>query len=57
LKAVPDDASQGLYYIKETTTSWEDRLKNSINQKKIEAGRAIDSGIRDWLCRINCRRY
>jgi hypothetical protein len=49
--------SQGLYYIKETTTSWEDRLKNSINQKKIEAGRAIDNGIRDWLCRINCRRY
>jgi hypothetical protein len=57
LKAVPDDASQGLYYIKETATSWEEKILNSVQQKKIGAGRAIDNGLRDWLCRINCRRY
>ncbi|WCM93366.1 hypothetical protein M5C99_01110 [Acidovorax sp. NCPPB 2350] len=49
--------SQGLYYIDTKAQSWQDDLRNTAEQKKVEMGRAIDQGVKDWLCRIRCVRY
>jgi hypothetical protein len=57
LKALPDQTTQGLYYINTKSQSWQEEIKEAVQQKKVEIGRAIDQGVRDWLCRINCRRY
>ncbi|GKT21843.1 hypothetical protein [Acidovorax sp. SUPP3334] len=57
LKMLPEQTAQGMYYIDTTAQSWQDDLRNAIEQKKVEAGRAIDRSVRDWLCRISCGRY
>ncbi|GKT21435.1 hypothetical protein [Acidovorax sp. SUPP3334] len=57
LKTLPENTAQGLYYIDTKVQSWQDELRNVIEQKKVEMGRAIDTGVKDWLCRISCRRY
>ncbi|GKT21459.1 hypothetical protein [Acidovorax sp. SUPP3334] len=54
---IPDQTAQGMYYINTAAQSWQDELRDAIEQKKVEAGRAIDRGVRDWLCRITCVRY
>ncbi len=57
LKALPEKAGQGIYYIDEKSKSWLDEVGDSVQQKKAEMGRAMDQGVKDWLCRIGCRRY
>lgn len=57
LKALPEKAEQGIYYIDEKSKSWLDEIGDSVQQRKAEMGRAMDQGMKDWLCRIGCRRY
>ncbi|GKS74691.1 hypothetical protein AVME950_07365 [Acidovorax sp. SUPP950] len=57
LKMLPEETAQGIYYIDTKAQSWQDDLRNTAEKKKIDTGRAIDKGLRDWLCRINCIRY
>jgi len=57
LKMLPEETAQGMYYIDTKAQSWQDDLRNAIEQKKVEAGRAIDRSVRDWLCRISCGKY
>nr|WP_245951375.1 hypothetical protein [Paracidovorax anthurii] len=57
IKMLPEHTAQGLYYIDTKAQSWQDDLRNTVEQKKVEMGRAIDQGVKDWLCRIRCVRY
>lgn len=57
LKMLPEQTAEGLYYIDTKAQSWQDDLRNTIQQKKVDAGRAIDRGVKDWLCRMTCVRY
>jgi len=57
LKMLPEHTAQGMYYIDTKSRSWQSELSDAITQKKTQMGRAIDQGVRDWLCRISCVRY
>ncbi|GKT18044.1 hypothetical protein AVHY2522_17370 [Acidovorax sp. SUPP2522] len=57
LKMLPEKTTQGIYYIDTKSQSWQSDISDAINQKKTQMGRAIDQGMRDWLCRISCVRY
>jgi hypothetical protein len=57
LKALPEKAEQGIYYIDEKSTSWMEEIGDAVKKKQVEMGRAMDQGMREWLCRISCRRY
>ncbi|MDA8447840.1 hypothetical protein [Paracidovorax valerianellae] len=57
LQMLPEQVNQGLYYVNTEAQSWQDSLRDSIQQKKVDMGRAIDQGVKDWLCRIACVRY
>ena len=52
LKATPENIEVGLYKIAAEANDWLDSPKKKVN----EVGRAIDQGLRNWLCPI-CRRY
>ncbi len=57
LKMLPEHTAQGLYYIDTTAQSWVDELRSAVEQKKLEVSRSVDTGMRDWLCRIRCVSY
>lgn len=57
LKALPEQTAQGVYYIDTKAQSWMEEASRAIDNKKVEIGSAIDQGFRQWLCRIQCRRY
>ncbi|AVS80677.1 hypothetical protein C8244_06480 [Paracidovorax avenae] len=57
LKMVPEHASQGIYYIDTESQAWLDDLRSTIEKGKEQMGRAIDRGVREWLCRIHCVLY
>ncbi|GKT25991.1 hypothetical protein [Acidovorax sp. SUPP3334] len=57
LKVLPEQTAQGFYYIDTNAQSWQQALSEAFEQKKVEGGRAIDRGVKDWLCRITCVRY
>jgi len=57
LKMVPEHALQGIYYIDTESQAWLDDLRSTIEKGKEQMGRAIDRGMREWLCRIQCVVY
>ncbi|SFD38658.1 hypothetical protein [Paracidovorax konjaci] len=57
LRLIPEQTAQGVYYINTQAQSWETELRRAIQQKKVDIGRAMEQGMRDWLCRITCINY
>jgi len=57
LKATPESMSQGLYYIDKTVESWAKEIGSSAEQTGVRMGKSIDQGVKDFLCRMTCRRY
>ncbi|MDA8453724.1 hypothetical protein M4R22_03000 [Acidovorax sp. GBBC 3334] len=57
LKMLPEQTAQGMYYIDTKAQSWQDALRNTVEQKSREAGHTIHQGVKDWLCRIRCVLY